>query len=119
MERKELYKRLRIGFLRTPDPSKEQLDELQALLETLPIEVSLHGLKFARKRWLREQHGTGRLGGRPSKVREQTRFLEPKQAADRLVNWKEVTKSYLRQGYNRMTIARIKKELIRISQQTD
>jgi hypothetical protein len=119
VERSRLYRILRLGFLRTANPTDEQLRELQDLLETLPIEISLRGLKFARHRWLRERYGTKKLGGRPSKVKFETSSLTVKEARERLENWKWWIKHYFEKGYKRRTITNIKKELIRQSQQAD
>ncbi len=94
--------------------SDEQAGELATYLNALPAEDMLFGLRFAYNRYTAASGGY-LMPGRKSMVKRETHLLSADQAKWRLVNWKNMIRTYREKGYSYPTISRIKKQLQKIA----
>tara|TARA_B100000470_G_C19762824_1_gene379189 strand:+ start:780 stop:1112 length:333 start_codon:yes stop_codon:yes gene_type:complete len=94
--------------------SDEDIKLIESSFSEIPLKETLIGLKFAKNRWRAKDAGTLKVG-RKSIIQKEIHSITPEQATWRLKNWKLMIANYRRRGYSYPTISRIKKLLLKIS----
>tara|TARA_B100001245_G_C22530362_1_gene266678 strand:+ start:79 stop:411 length:333 start_codon:yes stop_codon:yes gene_type:complete len=94
--------------------SDEDIKLIESSFSEIPLKEILIGLKFAKNRWRAKDAGTLKVG-RKSIIQKEIHSITPEQATWRLKNWKLMIANYRRRGYSYPTISRIKKLLLKIS----
>jgi hypothetical protein len=96
--------------------SDNEYAEVAEYLRLLPTPVLLFGLRFAYKRFMAISGGY-LFPGRKSIVKRETHMITRIQARRRLKTWKSMIRMYREKGYSYPTISRIRKQLIKLSEE--